>query len=460
MSSLFLRRAGLVVVGGAAYAGTALLVYNYLTSGQSDQHETQKRLAEQDGFSYIMDPNRVERFQSIADIYDSQIGRDEAFMGINLLRRALLYFHAKGTVLEVGAGTGRNISYYPSTVDRIVLSDSSDQMLLQARQKIQRMSHNDRARFACVEADAAKLNFPDDSFDCVVDTFGLCSFDDPVAVLQEMARVCKPEGKILLLEHGRSKSWQSLSDYLDKNAERHAKNWGCIWNRDLDELLRAAPLNLGRVDTWHFGTTYYVVCRPAEKESPPPQVLATSVGDNNLPHLPDTKIVDGFILLRNGEGIRTLHILGMALNIYTAEFWTTEQLESLDEVMACRTPKQMDFTFSRSVGQSGVTTAWRRQLDASVTYTYDGYEDDRDAFVNMFGPIEKGGTETVIISGDDTHVMDQGVVKGIIRGKDFQKAFFSMWFGEQAVSPDLKTGLLGLERPKVLLEGRTTLASS
>jgi methyltransferase OMS1, mitochondrial len=457
MSSLFLRRAGLVVVGGAAYAGTALLVYNYLTSGQNDQHETQKRLAEQDGFSYILDPNRVERFQAIADIYDSQIGRDEAFMGINLLRRALLYFHAKGTVLEVGAGTGRNISYYPSTVDRVVLSDSSDQMLLQARQKIQHMSLNDRARFACMEADAAKLNFPDDSFDCVVDTFGLCSFDDPVAVLQEMARVCKPGGKILLLEHGRSKSWQSLSDYLDKNAERHAKNWGCIWNRDLDELLRAAPLNLSRVDTWHFGTTYYVVCRPAEKES---QVLATSAVHNNLPNRPNTKIVDGFVLLRNGEGIRTLHVLGLAISIYTAEFWTAEQLQTLDEVLACRKPKQMDFTFSRSVGQSGVTTAWQRQLDASVTYKYDGYEDDRDAFVNMFGPIDKGGTETVIISGDDTYVIDQGVAKGIIRGKDFQQAFFSMWFGEQAVSPDLKTGLLGIDPSNAWLESRTALASN
>jgi hypothetical protein len=148
-----------------------------------------------------------------------------------------------------------------------------------------------------------------------------------------------------------------------------------------------------------------------------------------------------------GEGIRTLHVLGLAISIYTAEFWTAEQLQTLDEVLQLAgNPNKLDIpTFSRSVGQSGVTTAWQRQLDASVTYKYDGYEDDRDAFVNMFGPIDKGGTETVIISGDDTYVIDQGVAKGIIRGKDFQQAFFSMWFGEQAVSPDLKTGLLGID---------------
>jgi hypothetical protein len=54
-------------------------------------------------------------------------------MGINLLRQSLLYFHAKGTVLEVGTGTGRNLSYYPSHVKRLVLSETSNQMLWQAR---------------------------------------------------------------------------------------------------------------------------------------------------------------------------------------------------------------------------------------------------------------------------------------------------------------------------------------
>ncbi len=106
------------------------------------------------------------------------------------------------------------------------------------------------------------FQFPNGCFDTVVDTFGLCSYDDPVRVLQEMARVCKPDGKILLLEHGRSKAWHGLSEYLDKHAERHAKNWGCVWNRDLDAILDEAGLKLNKKSTWHFGTTYYVVACP------------------------------------------------------------------------------------------------------------------------------------------------------------------------------------------------------
>lgn len=49
--------------------------------------------------------------------------------------------------------------------------------------------------------------FPNASFDTVIDTFGLCSVEDPVAMLREMARVCKPDGRVYLLEHGRSATW-------------------------------------------------------------------------------------------------------------------------------------------------------------------------------------------------------------------------------------------------------------
>ena len=123
--------------------------------------------------------------------------------------------------------TGRNLGYYPSgTVKQITLTDSSDKMLEKANEKLRGMSNAEKERHQVMVADAARLPFPDNSYDTIVDTFGLCSFDDPVLVLKELQRVCKPNGKILLLEHGRTKSYTGLSSYLDKHAERHAKNWG------------------------------------------------------------------------------------------------------------------------------------------------------------------------------------------------------------------------------------------
>jgi hypothetical protein len=59
------------------------------------------------------------------------------------------------------------------------------------------------------------------------------------------------------------------------------------------------------------------------------------------------------------------------------------------------------------------------------------------------GPIKKGGVESVEIEGDDTRLYDDNVLKGTLKGRDFQKAFLSMWFGAKPVSPDLKAQLLG-----------------
>jgi methyltransferase OMS1 len=224
--STYARRFGIVAVSGSIYVGA---VYLGIQLGERKGQTQQKSIGE-DGnkISYVLDPQRSATFQKIAYSYDDEISKDEFVMGINLLRRALLYFHAQGNVLEVGAGTGRNLGYYPSgsVVKKIVLTDSSEKMLEKANEKLKRMSKTEKSRHEVMVADACKLPFPDHSFDTIVDTFGLCSFDDPTACLKELQRVCRPDGKILLLEHGRTKSYSGLSSYLDKHAERHAKNWG------------------------------------------------------------------------------------------------------------------------------------------------------------------------------------------------------------------------------------------
>ena len=150
--------------------------------------------------------------------------------------------------------------------------------------------------------------------------------------------------------------------------------------------------------------------------------------------------VSGQTLQLNGAGLRTFTLLMIPIKIYVAAFYTPGPLRTAEAVMNSGGPMQFDFTFLRAVGQADVTKAWSSQFAQSASYTYPGYASDRDAFIAMFGPLSGGGVELV---GTNTIVIDQGVIKGTIPGRDFQKAFLSLWFGSKAVSPDLKTALLG-----------------
>jgi methyltransferase OMS1 len=249
------------MAGGGVFATAAYVTYHI--QRMENAHERQMRDRPAGGPSFAESPRRNERFDAVANCYDEYIGREEFFMGVNLLRRALLRFHARGTVLEVAAGTARNLPYYPPAAERIVLTDSSRQMLDRAKEKLVALKREQSKRFAFFQGDSASLDLPSRTFDTVVDTFGLCSYDDPVMVLNEMVRLCKPGGKILLLEHGRSKSWDFVTRHLDRHAEQHAANWGCVWNRDLDAVLdQVEGLEVETMRRFHFGTTYYVVCRP------------------------------------------------------------------------------------------------------------------------------------------------------------------------------------------------------
>lgn len=96
-----------------------------------------------------------------------------------------------------------------------------------------------------------------------VDTFGLCSVENPSATLTECARVCRDDGRVLLLEHGQTKSWGWLARYLDSGASQHARDWGCWWNRDIHALLAASGLSVVSHEVRHFGTTHIVIARPS-----------------------------------------------------------------------------------------------------------------------------------------------------------------------------------------------------
>ncbi|KAL6757661.1 S-adenosyl-L-methionine-dependent methyltransferase [Haematococcus lacustris] len=243
-------------------------------------------------------------FDSLASKYDAAVGSEETWMGYGLLRSWLLA-KAQGDVLEISAGTGRNLPYYafgsgrvrsltqtdlshlppaspgPSggsllNILRVLVPgalkapSSSSQAppspcaacALQQAHEFDGRDWRMRCREGCCHAGHPLARFPPASFDTVVDTFGLCSHDNPLVVLRQAARVCKPGGKVLLLEHGRS-SWGWWNRSLDEGAQRHRSKWGCWWNRDILAIVHQAGLVVEYVSRWHFGTSYIIVASPA-----------------------------------------------------------------------------------------------------------------------------------------------------------------------------------------------------
>jgi demethylmenaquinone methyltransferase/2-methoxy-6-polyprenyl-1,4-benzoquinol methylase len=106
--------------------------------------------------------------------------------------------HLKGKILEVGAGTGRNMKYYPPCCS-VTGVDNSKGMLEKAQEKAKNMKN-----VTFILMDAESLGFFDHSFDYVVTIFVLCTISDPVKALTEMRRVLKPSGEMIALEHIRS----------------------------------------------------------------------------------------------------------------------------------------------------------------------------------------------------------------------------------------------------------------
>lgn len=159
--------------------------------------------------------------------------------------------------------------------------------------------------------------------------------------------------------------------------------------------------------------------------------------------VPQEKAVAGVSLQLNGAGVRTVKLAFVPIKAYVASFYAPSPLRSEEEVWAANGPLQFNFTFLHGVGHGQVTEAWNAQFEASVTHQYAELAADQKKFVGLFGPLKKGGVETVEIVGDETLVYDGGLFKGAIKGKDFQKAFLSMWFGSKPVMPSLKSELLG-----------------
>lgn len=150
--------------------------------------------------------------------------------------RERLWKGVSGKVLDAGVGTGCNMPYYPPDAD-VVGVDLSQKMLARAQQKMKALKKVIPLYHASVYA----LPFPDRCFDVVVATFLCCVVSDPLQAATEMKRVCKQNGRILLLEYVLSSSrWHRFLQYLMTPYTRWM--FGVDFSQDTTASLVAAGL--------------------------------------------------------------------------------------------------------------------------------------------------------------------------------------------------------------------------
>jgi SAM-dependent methyltransferase len=189
----------------------------------------------------------------LARIYQATYGRLMAFGYDGLLRdaeragladnRRDLLTHARGATLEIGAGTGLNLRYYPAAVTELVLTEPSPHMARRLRGRADHWARSARV----VEAPAEDLPFPEASFDTVVATLVLCSVADTSRTLSEIRRVLAPDGRLLFLEHVRS-----TDPKLAARQDRWHRPWmvfgaGCHCNQDTERTIAEAGFHIERI---------------------------------------------------------------------------------------------------------------------------------------------------------------------------------------------------------------------
>lgn len=180
------------------------------------------------------------------ELYDRLMsGAEDA--GLRATRQEVLAA-ATGRTIDIGAGTGANLPLYPAAVSELVLAEPDPHMLRKLHPKVA----DSKRSASVVQAPAERLPFEDDGFDTAVFTLVLCTAPDPAAALAEAARVLRPGGRLLFVEHVRSES-PGLARWQD----RLETPWrlfgdGCHCNRDTVATIEASPFAIESVEHDHM----------------------------------------------------------------------------------------------------------------------------------------------------------------------------------------------------------------
>ena len=183
-------------------------------------------------------PHHSRIYSDLAGIYDHVFTRvfhrriDQVVKGLRIPPGA--------KVLEVGIGTGLSLDAYPSHADVIGI-DLSQDMLDHAAQKMDPRRH---AHIELRQGDALNLDFPDESFDFVTSFHVITVVPDPKRMLDEMVRVCRPGGRIVIINHFSSE--RALIRFVVDRADRITRHLGWSTKLRLRDVLDPGVLVLDK----------------------------------------------------------------------------------------------------------------------------------------------------------------------------------------------------------------------
>jgi phosphatidylethanolamine/phosphatidyl-N-methylethanolamine N-methyltransferase len=191
-------------------------------------------------------------YDKLAKVYDLTFGPTLHPGRLQAIQR--MGITGQDRVLEVGVGTGINLSLYPRDATVIGI-DFSSSMLEKARERAVRKDVPHSLRL--VQMDAADLKFADDSFDIVYAPYLISVVPDPVRVAQEMRRVCRPGGRIVILNHFLSPN--PILSRLERSISPFTIHIGFKSDLDLPAFLAQAELQPISIEKVNFPRIWSLV---------------------------------------------------------------------------------------------------------------------------------------------------------------------------------------------------------
>ena len=184
-----------------------------------------------------MDENDVRTaYRRWAPVYDATFGKLVTAGMRHATRQANRF---SGRLLDVGVGTGLALPHYGPQLS-VTGVDLSIEMLERARARIKK-SHATNIE-ALLEMDAGNLRFPAESFDVAIASYVLTVVPDPAKVIHELARVTKPGGTVLIVNHFSVEN--GLRGAIEKGMAKHATKLGWRPEFPIDTLLVSEKLRL------------------------------------------------------------------------------------------------------------------------------------------------------------------------------------------------------------------------